>query len=409
MFAAANRTRGTAHSSARAKRPADVAVRRRATSLVLGAVLLGAGPNSLGANLNEQSLEFECPCSVSSDGTTISVTFGLRNFSDYDHADPIVVVDIREDYQELGRVYLLDLIPAEGSLDSATYEIDHYPASGLESTTIVLLLHTDGTWPEVHDRVSMVAAVDTRGAFEVDWIDYLEDTDGDGVGDVNEGIAGTDPEDAESTPGDSTVDVVVLYEKKIADRYDGDPTARIQQMFAYANAALADGDVPMRYRAVGAEPLTPKDDEQRGFPTIESMDEVGRRHGADWVGYLLAARPELDYCGQVQISSGFIGHGHYEPRVDRWLAGALMQVIDDCADHTFAHELGHLMGLGHAVDQRQTGLWRSGRGYRIDGDFHTVMAYQIGVSRRLPMMSSPDLNCRGNDGIDRPCGVAHEE
>ena len=41
------------------------------------------------------------------------------------------------------------------------------------------------------------------GAFEVGELDYLKDTNDNGVGDVNERLMGTDPADAESTPGAS--------------------------------------------------------------------------------------------------------------------------------------------------------------------------------------------------------------
>ena len=48
------------------------------------------------------------------------------------------------------------------------------------------------------------------GAFEVGDDDYIEDADGDGVGDVNEWLIGTDPADSEWAPGSLTVDVPPL-------------------------------------------------------------------------------------------------------------------------------------------------------------------------------------------------------
>ena len=76
----------------------------------------------------------------------------------------------------------------------------------------------------------MEAPVTLGEAFDVRDLDYLRDSDGDGVGDVNEVMESTDPADPTSTPGASTIDLLSFYNQRYADLYDGDATTRIQHL-----------------------------------------------------------------------------------------------------------------------------------------------------------------------------------
>ena len=68
-------------------------------------------------------------------------------------------------------------------------------------------VEADAAWVAIEQRGSQVrfqhADAVGDGASEVGELDYLKDTNDNGVGDVNERLMGTDPADAESTPGAS--------------------------------------------------------------------------------------------------------------------------------------------------------------------------------------------------------------
>ena len=65
-------------------------------------------------------------------------------------------------------------------------------------------------WPEAGEQGDRIA-----------FVDLLTDTDGDGVGDVNEQLAGTSLTDPASTPGTPTIDVLALYNDGLREALDG--------------------------------------------------------------------------------------------------------------------------------------------------------------------------------------------
>ena len=96
--------------------------------------------------------------------------------------------------------------PAGGILESATHEfpvgVDPVP---VEEVEIELRVYE----PSSHlfrsvASVHMESAVSLDGDFRVADRDYLENSDNDGVGDINERLEGTIPEDSESTPEEAT-------------------------------------------------------------------------------------------------------------------------------------------------------------------------------------------------------------
>ena len=224
---------------------------RLRTGFVLGGlfVLCTGGLFADRAAANGESIFLACPCVVEGDGTTLRLTAGIRSFKSKDSAALYFGVSTvyergNPDY-EVARVEVADTVEAGTTLESSSYEvafeIEYW--RGSEAEIELVLYEGAGFQAHRHDRVRMDARVELNSPFQVNELDFLEDTDGDGVGDINERLEGTDPTDASSVPGDSTIDVLALYSQEVSDLYGGDPTTRIQHTFTLANQIVANSNV----------------------------------------------------------------------------------------------------------------------------------------------------------------------
>lgn len=278
------------------------------------AVLLAC---TLGATPAAASLYLECPCEVESDGTTFTITVGARSYRSTNsgalHVGVIVYDDPDRPEIALGQVQMTESLAAGGLLARASYELpvnaDRF-ASG--EYMVGIRLHEDhgGSLRDL-DTLRMEFNVPPAGTFEVSELDYLKDSDGDGVADPNERLEGTDPGDATSTPDPATIDVLTFYTEEYADIYDGDPTTRIQHLFTLSNQILADSEVSMRLRLVGVaeEQVDPELQHTRYFRYVQ--DREASRHGADLIVWFRTGGGGV--CGNAPIGAyGNRGHFQFE-------------------------------------------------------------------------------------------------
>ena len=178
------------------------------------------------------SLFLECPCRITGNGETLTVSAGVRSFRSTDSGPVRMVVEVREDGVRLGRIVAetspVDAVPAGSLSPSGTYTTTLDPDLAAEGSIGLVLQERrgDDTWHH-QDRVRLDGRVDLGAEFDVTELDYLADGDGDGVSDANEILEGTDPVDDTSMPGASTIDLLALYSPGFADLYEGDATTRI--------------------------------------------------------------------------------------------------------------------------------------------------------------------------------------
>ena len=370
------------------------------TVTILLAGLFGATPAAA-------SLFLVCPCEVESDGTTFKITAGVNSYRDVNsgplHLGVVVFQGPERPALALGDVRITDSLASGSLLARATYElpVDADRFSSGEYVIGIRLYESHNESLRWADTLRMEFAVNPAGTFEVGELDYLKDSDGDGVGDANERLEGTDPDDSESVPDVATIDILSFYTDGFADLFDGDPTTRIQHLFTVSNQILAESEVSFRFRLVGAVkgPVDLAQRNSRYFRFVHNQE--ASRHGADLVVWF--PRSGAGSCGYSPIgASGDRGHFEFERERD-WFAS----VYGNCGARVLVHELGHLMGLGHSNWQESVGTWRWSRGHAIDDDFGTIMTYgpQNGNGRRLDVFSSPLTTCVGLQRRSKPCGV----
>lgn len=77
----------------------------------------------------------------------------------------------------------------------------------------------------------------------------------------------------------------------------------------------------------------------------------------------------------------------------------------NCSDYVLAHEFGHVAGLGHSINQKEVGIRSFSRGYGVESEFVSVMAYNSAYNDapKIELFSTPNISsCRNNAcGIDR--------
>ena len=386
--------------------------RRRAHTL--GLVVALAGPVSLAGPADSRSddrVYFDCPCTLSSDGTTLTASLGLRSFRATATGSISLVVRAlaSQDANTLSgtiiaTIPLVHSVGAEATVAAASYQGSLTQNASLAGNRYLLLsLQESGRW-RPGELLYMEHSVDIDAEFSVGELNYVQDSDGDGVGDVNEGIMNTDPEDAASVPRASTLDVLAFYSQSFPALYDGDATTRIQHVVAMANTILRDSGVPMKFRIVGTVPV--EIDEDKGGLDEDLMLREAARHGADLKVLFRPKRPNESLCGFAPLG-GVASRGYLAAERERT---GYATVIGNCGADTFAHEMGHRMGLHHSAWQNSTGTWRWARGHAVDNDFGTVMTYgPRGGGRRLAVFSDPGGTCRGSLATDSPCGKDAEE
>ena len=382
----------------------------------------------------ESNVFLHCPCGAerTAGGASVTLTAGVENLGDEStNALRLLLAALPDPADKTGAVaatHSLAALAADGTVAQGTEHSTAFTFPGAahfnsdSQTHLFIVLQeeeTPGDWQERdRERLAPTLATGANGAIDAGSIDFLTDTDDDGVPDYSERLIGTDPAVSNTHPM-LTLDLMVLYTPAMAEAQNDDPLTIINRDIAWANVAFRNSGVNARYRLAAVEEVNYDESGLRLFTetlmamagetgVFAGLDARRAAAGADMLALYMAPLGEFPICGQATLDS------HARGDLARTVRSSVQAALTThCGALTLAHELGHNMGLGHSAKSRLRGTWPWAQGHGVRDSFVTIMAYAFNFAApktpreqldqlELQRFSDPSSSaCKG-----QACGVA---
>ena len=382
-------------------------------------LLLVSAPTSL-AQFEWTEVNIVCPCTLQSENNqTAQLQFSIKNNLDVLVDELRATVAISGEFTDPEESY-----KTSAFLDTVEITETLQPYGLTEITTTIDM----GVIPNGHfffelvlhdaEEVKVSSTVDSiwfggeitipSSGLDISHADYLLDTDSDGIDDLNERLENSDPSNPDEHPPPPIIDVLVLYTSLSLREFNLEASVLVQHHLSVTEYLFERSGSPARFRTVGL--LTHDDvsdlaDEESTFalqalPTTEKL-KLREEYQPDFT--LVFRGDNDDLCGIAEDIGGWHGRGFIHPHERAEYTEVFLDNLN-CPVSVTAHEIGHLMGLGHSFVQGSVGTFHWSRGHGIEGDFGTIMAYARSAYRadEVDVFSNPDIDCQGT-----PCGVSH--
>ena len=365
-------------------------------------------------------ISIECPCTLQSeDNQTAQLQFSLKNNLDVLVDELLVTVAIAGEFTDreesyktsafLDTVAITETLQPDGLLEiSTTVDLGVIPNGHF---FFELVLHDD-------EEIKQATTVDSiwfsgeitipTTGLNLAYADYLVDADEDGIDDLNEKLENSDPNDPEELPPPPIIDVLVLYTTLSMRDFNLEPSTLVQHNLSVTEYLFEKSGSPVLFRTVGL--LTHADESDladgdstfplRALPTTAKL-ALREEYQPDFTLVFRGHRDDL--CGIAEEIGGLRGRGFIHPQEHAEYTEVFLSILT-CPVTVTAHEIGHLMGLGHSFVQGSVGTFHWSRGHGVEGDFGTIMAYARSAysADEVDVFSNPDIDCQGT-----PCGISH--
>ena len=242
-------------------------------------------------------------------------------------------------------------------------------------------------------------------------IRFFLDTNNDGVSDYNEARFGPYLHENQK---DWEIAVSVLVDAEAA-AVTQNARARVDHLIAHTNNILRSSGVKAKVRLANYETVgssngllisaNERDDILSALTNFNAPFEIAQEFFEDDATDLIVAFAESTgedtACGVAQGWNSNDGN-LFGPDLSEDVKAHFFVVGINCPDSVFAHELGHIAGLGHSRPQREMGARSFSVGYGSANEFMTIMPYREDFDApEVELFSSPEL--LGCNGL--PCGI----
>ena len=305
---------------------------------------------------------------------------------------------------------------------SVPNNLEQYPESHSDLVVSIISLDQTGNpkFLMLEDTIARRDALDKPldNLYETEAIDFFTDTNGNGISDYNEitlDLKASSVEELQKWQ----IKITALGTEEAAN-YSTDLRTNVEHLINHTNNIFEMSGVKAElalahFQIVGSVNGAPIQGAQDSAPNqldmlvnFEPPFEVARSFHEDNNTDILVAFAQTatddEACGVAPGRGSADANLYPAQSLSREYKHELFVVGIDCPDYVLAHEFGHVAGLGHSKRQGEMGIAAWSRGYGVENEFVTVMAYrqEFAFAPKIELFSSVKNTSCGTANV---CGI----